>query len=162
MKNHHAWVYFRGAPGEFDIGVIVSHSQWCLPSPAAINIVNIGMTINKMTHQLDIRSSWWVYCRVSNNQNAAINAISIYCSFAHTIFTVIIAEATSKPENSTQPPIDIIISVKKMIPGVFHHLALIILSVKEMVAASNAISTSDVNCQVNAMSSVYWRWDNNI
>jgi len=42
-----------------------------------------------------------------------------------------------------------------MIPGVFHHRQEINAIVKAMVVASKDNNTSDVNCQVNALSSVY-------
>jgi len=77
------------------------------------------------------------------------------CIFAHKILSRVGTDAISSPENIAQPPTAIIISAKKITPGVLHHRQLNMLKSNAMAAASNAISTSVVNCQVNAKSSVY-------
>jgi len=96
-----------------------------------------------------------VYCKVCNSQNAGINENPIYCILAQKIFQGISIEADSKPENNAQPPMDTINNEKYSIPGVFHQRALSKPMVSAIAAVSNEINTSDVNCQVNAKSSVY-------
>ena len=83
----------------------------------------------------------------------------MYCNFAHRIFSGIRIDAYSRPENNAHPPTDNVTSVKNIIPGVFHQRELINAIAIAKVAVSSEINTSDVNCQVNAMSSVYWRSD---
>jgi hypothetical protein len=120
-----------------------------------MKMVKSGTTISKITHQLDIFSSWWVYFKTNKSQNADMNEMQIYCIFAHRIFSGIRIDANSRPENNAQPPADNVTNVKNIIPGVFHQRELINAIAIAKVAVSNEIKTSDVNCQVNAMSSVY-------
>jgi hypothetical protein len=121
----------------------------------AIKIVKIGTTMSKITHQFDIFSSWWVYFKTNKSQNADMNEMQIYCIFAHRIFSGIRIDENSKPENNAHPPTDNVTNVKNIIPGVFHQRELINAIAIAKVAVSSEINTSDVNCQVNAMSSVY-------
>jgi hypothetical protein len=107
-----------------------------------------GMMNNKTTHQGEMYCSWWVYCKISKNQNAEINEIDTYCSLAQKIFSDIWMAATSNPINKDQAAMEIIMKEKYMIPGVFHHRQLINAIVIAMVAVSMEINTSDVNCQV--------------
>ena len=78
--------------------------------------------LNKITHQCDIFCSWWVYCNASNNQNAEIKAILIYCSLAQKILSGTGTEAASNAQNKDHPPITAIKSAKYATPGVFTHL----------------------------------------
>ncbi len=83
----------------------------------------------------------------------ANNAILMYSIFDQTIFSGIAVDPASKPENNAQLPIDTIIKIKYVIQGVLHHRQLMIATVNAMRNASKDMITSDVNCQVNSMSS---------
>ena len=78
----------------------------------------------------------------------------MFCNFAHNILSGIWIEPAPKPEKKAHAPMDRIKNVKYTIPGVFHHRELINAIDTAIVVASNEIENSDVNCQVNAKSSV--------
>ncbi len=77
----------------------------------------------------------------------------MYAIFAHMIFSRYCKVPAPRPENNAQHPMVIIIKTKYVIPGVLHHRQLMIATVNAMRVVSKDMITSDVNCQVNSMSS---------
>ena len=92
---------------------------------------------------------------MSNSQNAMMKAIPTNCIRDRNNFAATLVAMASKPFNRAQAPMAIIINEKYMTPGVFHQRKLINPMMSAMVAVSNEITISDVNCPVNSMSSVY-------
>jgi len=83
-----------------------------------------------------------------------MNEIEINCIRGDMDWSARSIVSASRLVNRAHPPMANIINEKYITPGVFHQRVLIKPMTNAMAAVSKAIISSDVNCPVNAMSSV--------